>query len=298
MTSGLFVGATAVAADIPSYPETISPTVNVTEEPTEDPTKAPSDDVTTAPTDEPTVTPTDEPTEEPTDEPTDDPTEEPTDDPTDEPTEEPTDEPTDDPTEEPTDDPTDEPTDDPTDEPTEEPTVDPTTPVDPGPIFPTTPPVQQSPVISPIAPITAVSRDDLTEADLLRGLQIVDDVDFDLVAEITGWGDWFNPVECPHGYPCTYRIVYTVFDSHGNFDDAARDIIITGKPTSNLSSLISRATNDLIDRGIFDTETDADDGAEELPYTGIETEYLFGISAILLASGTGLILASRRKSIR
>ncbi|WP_147599218.1 LPXTG cell wall anchor domain-containing protein [Flaviflexus massiliensis] len=288
VTAGLFTGATAIAApQAAPYPVDLDPVAPV---------------VTDDATDNPTDTPTDEPVTPPTDEPTDPPTEEPTDPPTEEPTDPPTEEPTDPPTEEPTDPPTEEPTDPPTEEPTEEPTVPPSS--NPDPTFPENPfpsqsPVNQAPRISSIPPITAVSRADLTEADLLRGITVLDDVDHYLVPEVTNWGDWNNPVECPGGYPCVYRLVFTVFDSHGNYDDATRDIIITGQPTSTLRSVISAASNNLIDRGVFEpNETLSVADEWELPYTGVDSEQLLGISGLLIASGIGAMAWGRKRAIR
>lgn len=291
VTAGLMTGVAAVAA-----PEnTIDP---VSDDPAQSIGFLTPSDILPTPTDldpEPTDEPTDPPIEEPTTEqPTDPPTEEPTDPPTEEPTDPPTEEPTEPPTEEPTEPPTEEPTTPPTQEPTAPPT-DPGTGVFPeDPTFPVAPPVNQAPRITSIPPITAVSRADLTEADLLSGIVITDDVDHYLVPEITNWGDWYNPVECPSGYPCMYQLVYLVFDSHGNYDDATRNIIITGQQTGLMRSIISTASNNLIDNGVFDQGA----GQDELPYTGVDAEQLFGISAVLIAGGIGSMYWGRRKAIR
>lgn len=285
IAAGLLVGASAFAApveDTIDFPIdfTINPTDELTEEPTDDPTI----DLTDDPTEEPTEDP--DPTEDPTEDPTDDPTEDPTDDPTEEPTEEPTDEPTEDPTDDPTDDP----------EPTEPPTTSPTTgeEVSPGEGLPGQPITGGAPTFAAIPPITAATRADVTEADLMAGIHVSDDLDMRLVPMISDWGDWHSPQECPAGYPCTYRIVYLVFDNDDNFAEGTRDVIITGRQSSAIGASLGGVGQHLLNSGIFDRE----EPVSELPWTGIDTEHLLIFGGLLVAGGTGLIYSARKTAIR
>jgi len=250
--------------------------------------------------DEPSPDPT-----EPPDDPTDDPTDEPTPDPTDppvEPTEEPTDEPTEDPTDEPTVPPTEEPTVPPTETPSEGPVAPPTviTPIDPAlpsrPVQPDFPeqalpapgPISGAPSFAPIAPLTVASRSDLTDDDLMAGIRVFDDIDTRLVPMISSWGDWHSETECPNGYPCRYRIVYLVFDSDDNFAEATRDIIVTGRSTSPTVGAVSALGLPAIESATVD----------ELPWTGVDTEYLLLGSGGLIAAGFVLLRAARRPAFR
>lgn len=285
ITAGLLVGASAFASpldDVIDLPIdfTIAPT-ELTIAPTEDPTSAP--DPTEDPTeDDPADDP--DPTEEPT---TDDPTEDPT---TDEPTEEPT-------TEEPTEEPT-------TDEPTGDPTVAPTTgqPVDLEEGGPGLPGMGGAPTFAAIPSITAASRADVTEADLMAGVRVFDDVDARLFPTISSWGGWFSESECPGGYPCTYRIVYLVFDADDNFAEATRDVIITGRQSTPIGGALGGAGNYLVDGGFLDSDAVSEapqTGVDtELPWTGVDTEHLLLLGGFLVAGGTGLLYTARRAQIR
>lgn len=267
--AGLLVGASAVAA--PAEPTEIEDSAHAAvlqSDAAELDLPGVDDFVEVSPTE--SATPTQEPTPDP---PVDE-------DPTDEPTI-----PTEDPTEDPTDLPTEEPTEDPTEEPTDESTSNDGGLGDPFPVAPPDIGFSRAPIFAPIPTITAQSRADVSESDLWEGVQVHDDVDLRLSPVISDWGDWFGAAECPGGFPCTYRILYLVTDSHGNGAEAARDIIITGRPAADPV-------------GGEDAEEQQDQEHVELPMTGIGSGGLLGIGAGLLVGGMGLITSSRRSQTR
>ena len=175
-------------------------------------------------------------------------------------------------------------------------------------------PSNQPPQIGPLPALTVRTKAELTDAMLYGDVVVYDDEDTDLRAQVTGWGGWYDTAGCPSGYPCTYTIIYSVTDSRGGFDDAARTITVTGpqsgdaqlpahpgsdQPVPPRTPLVANTvpTSVSVDHTGSSEPSVSTQPIDTMANSGGDYRKVLGLVVLLVGVGTGFILVTRRRRL-